>query len=175
MNLLDIGIAIVFILSAILGFHGGIIRTTFSLGGLAIGIAFASRNYERFAGELAPMVHSLAMAETIWFLLLIALALVAASMLGHQVQAAVDWHGLGAFDRVLGITLGALRGVALAVLLVLISAAFFPHSDSFLQSRFTARLLRPAELFTALTSEALKHRVDEGLSALPVGDTAPVE
>lgn len=175
MNVLDIGIVVAFALSAILGFRGGVIRTAFSVAGLVIGIAFASGNYERFAGELAPMVHSLATAETIWFLLLIALAMVASSMLGHQVQAAVDWHGLGAFDRVLGLTLGALRGAAVAGLLVMMGAAFFPQSDSFLQSQLTPRLLHPTELLTVLTSSALKQRVNEGLSALPVADSAPSE
>jgi membrane protein required for colicin V production len=164
---LDLAIALVILFSAILALRSGFIRSSFSLAGLLIGLAFSSYNFERFAGELAPMVHSLARAETIWLLLLIFTAMVAAALLGHQVQAAISWSSLGAFDRIFGLALGALRGLIMAMVCIMVIAAFFPQSNALLESRLITYFLRPTAMLSSITSPSLKQRVYEGLSALP--------
>ena len=65
MNVVDIAIVLLLLLSAILGFRSGLIQSVFSLLGLIAGIAVASWNYKRFAFQLAEMVHSMALAEAI--------------------------------------------------------------------------------------------------------------
>ncbi len=167
MSFLDITIALVILLSAIFGLRGGIIRSSFSIAGLLLGLVFASYNFERFAAELAPMVHSLARAETIWLFLLICVTMVAAAMLAHQVQAAVSWSKLGAFDRILGLALGALRGYIMAMVCIMVIAAFFPQSNELLESHLITYFLQPTASLTSITSPSLKQRVYEGLSALP--------
>jgi len=167
MNLLDCVILILVSFSMIAGYQGGTIRTSLSIVGLIIGVAFSASNYQRFAVELAPMVHSFEVAETIWFVMLILVALVAAAMLGHQLQAAVNWHGLGLMDQMAGGALGCLRGIMMGVVCVMIAAAFFSKSETLLDSRLTKYFFASATLVSSLTSEELKQRVFDGLQALP--------
>jgi uncharacterized membrane protein required for colicin V production len=167
MNLLDCLILIVVVFSIISGYQGGIIRTALSVVALTIGVAFSGSNYQRFAVELAPMVHSLEIAEAIWFVMLILVAIVASAMLGHQIQAAVNWHGHGLMDHLGGATIGVLRGIMTGVVCVMIAAAFFPKSDTLLNSRLTKYFFASATLVSSLTTEELKQRVFDGLQALP--------
>ena len=167
MNVLDLLIVAMIAFSVYEGMRSGILRTASSVVGLVIGVAFSSSHYGRLAGELAPMVHSLAVAEAIWFSLLILLAVVAATMLGHQMQAAYDWHGHGQVDRVLGSAIGLFRGVLMGMICLMIVAAFFPKSQTLLEAHLTKYFFGPTEMVTSITSNELKQRVFDGLESLP--------
>ena len=69
-----------------------------SIVGLIAGIEFASRNFQRFAKELAPMVHSLEAANATWFVLQVFIVLIAFNVIAHAIQHEV-WqmlqHGNG--------------------------------------------------------------------------------
>ena len=84
------------------GYHGGTVRAVISVVGMIAGIEFASRNFQRFAKELAPMVHSLAAANAIWFILQVFIVLLAFNFIGHALQHEVGQmlhHDHGEADK----------------------------------------------------------------------------
>lgn len=93
MGWIDFVIVIVVGLSIWSGYHGGAVRAMISLVGLIAGIEFASRNFQRFAKELAPMVHSLEAANATWFILQVFIVLIAFNVLAHAIQHEV-WQVL---------------------------------------------------------------------------------
>ena len=93
MGWIDFVILIVLGLSIWSGYHGGAVRAMISLVGMIIGIEFASRNFQRFAKELAPMVHSLEAANATWFILQVFIVLIAFNVLAHAIQHEV-WQVL---------------------------------------------------------------------------------
>lgn len=91
MGWIDFVIILVIGLSIWSGYRGGTVRSTISIVGMIAGIEFASRNFQRFAKELAPMVHSLEAANATWFILQIFIVLVAFGFVGHAIQNEIGW------------------------------------------------------------------------------------
>ena len=86
MGWIDFVILILVGLNIWTGYHGGTVRAVISVVGMIAGIEFASRNFQRFARELAPMVHSLEAANAIWFILQVFIVLLAFNFIGHAFQ-----------------------------------------------------------------------------------------
>lgn len=166
MNLVDIVILLLLLLSAILGFRSGLIQCLFSLAGLIAGIAVASWHYKRFSGELAPIVHSRALADAIWFCLIALAVMLVAGVLGMLVKGLVHGIGLGWLDKLLGLIFGLLRGAVLATLCIVMLAAFYPDTNWLGDAQLSRYFLGSAHLTTQMTPDELKNKILHGLHVL---------
>jgi len=166
LNPVDFAILILVLLSAVQGLRTGLIRSVFSLAGLILGIIFASSHYKRFAIQLEPMVHSMAVAETIWFCLLVAAVMILAAVAGQLIYSAFHATGLGGLDRLAGLLFGLLQGAVLATVCIIIVAAFFPDTLWLTKAQLAKYFLSSTELITHMTADELKHRILEGLQVL---------
>jgi len=166
MNLVDIVILLLVVASAVVGFRSGLIQSIFSLLGLIAGIAVASWNYMHFAVELAPMVHSLALAEAIWFCLIAIAVMLITGVLGLLIRGLVHGVGLGWLDKALGLVFGVLRGAVLVTLCIVVLAAFFPETRWLGDARLTRYFLGSVHLTTHMTSDELQEKIMRGLHAM---------
>jgi membrane protein required for colicin V production len=166
MNIVDIVILLLLALSAFSGFRSGLIQCVFSLAGLIAGIAIASWNYKRFAYELAPVVHSQALADAIWFCLIALAVMLVAGLLGMLIKGLVHGVGLGWLDRALGLIFGLLRGAVLATLCIVILAAFYPDTRWLGDAQLSRNFLGSAHLTTHITPQELKEKILHGLKVL---------
>jgi membrane protein required for colicin V production len=166
MNVVDIVILLLLVLSAISGFRSGLIQCIFSLAGLIAGIAIASWNFKHFAVALAPMVHSLAFAEAICFCLIALAVMLVAGLLGMLIKGLVHGVGLAWLDKALGLIFGILRGAVLVTLCIVILAAFYPDTSWLGKARLSRYFLGSAHLTTHMTPEELKDRIVYGLHVL---------
>ena len=66
--------------------------------------------------EQAQMVHSEAVADAIWFCLLVLGVMLVAAVLGMLVRGLIHGVGLGWLDKLAGFLFGLLRGAVLATL-----------------------------------------------------------
>jgi membrane protein required for colicin V production len=163
MNVVDILILLLLVLSAVQGFRTGLIQCVFSLVGLIAGIAIASWNYKHFAGELAPMVHSLALAEAIWFCLIALAVMLVAGLLGMLLKGVIHGIGLGWLDKGLGLVFGVLRGAVLVTLCIVTLAAFFPGTMWLGNAQLAKYFLGTAHLTVHITPDELKEKILNGL------------
>jgi membrane protein required for colicin V production len=166
MSLLDIVILVLVVLSMVAGYRSGMVRCIFSLLGLVAGIVFASRNYEQFAAQWSPQMHSRALADAMWFCILAIAIMVLAALLGWLIRGAVKFAGLGWLDQFLGLLFGFLRGAVLVTLCLLTLAAFYPGSEWMSSSRLAKYFLGVTRAATQMTTEELKHRILEGLQTV---------
>ncbi len=166
MNLIDFVLIAVFGWSVYSGYRSGIVRSLISIVALIAGIEFASRNYSRFAKELAPMVHSLPLSQSIWFVLQIIIVMLALGMVGHTIHHEIQSLELTRIDEVAGVVLGAIRGVAMAAVCLFVVTAFYPSSDVLSRAFLPKYIVSPAEVLSNLTTESLKERILTGLQAL---------
>ena len=166
MNLVDLVILLLLIVSALLGFRSGFIQSVCSLLGLIVGIAIASWHYQHFANELAPMVHSQALANVIWFCLIAFAVMLVASVLGMLLKGLIHGVGLGWLDKLIGLLFGLLRGAVLATLCIVVLAAFYPYRNWLSDSQLARYFLGTSHLTTTLTPEELKLKIELGLRAL---------
>jgi membrane protein required for colicin V production len=166
MNLVDIVILLLLALSAIAGFRSGLIRCVFSLVGLIAGIAVASWNYKHFAYEFAPVVHSQALADAIWFCLIALAVMLAAGLIGMLIKGLVHGIGLGWLDSALGLIFGLLRGAVLATLCIVIIAAFFPDTRWLGDAQLSRYFLGSAHVTTRMTPKELEEKIQHGLHVM---------
>jgi membrane protein required for colicin V production len=166
MNVVDIAIVLLVLLSAIQGFRSGLIQSVFSLLGLIAGIAVASWHYKRFAIQLATLVHSMALAEAIWFCLIALAVMLAAGLIGMLIKGVVHGVGLGWLDKLTGLIFGVLRGAVLVTLCIVTLAAFFPDTSWLGDAQLSRYFLGTAQLTTQMTPGDLKLRILDGLHVL---------
>jgi membrane protein required for colicin V production len=166
MNVVDLVILLLLALSALSGYRSGLIQCVFSLAGLIAGIAVASWHYKRFAYEFAPVVHSQALADAIWFCLIALAVMLVAGLLGMLVRGLVHGVGLGWLDKALGLIFGLLRGAVLATLCIVILAAFYPDTRWLGDAQLSRYFLGSAHMTTRMTPDELKEKVLHGLHVL---------
>ncbi|WP_263357550.1 CvpA family protein [Acidicapsa ligni] len=166
MNVVDIAIVVVLLLSAIVGYRTGLIQSIFSLVGLILGIAVASWNYRHFADDLWPLLHNKSLSEAIWFCLLALAVMIVAGLLGMLIKNVIHGVGLAWLDRLAGFVFGFLRGALLVTLCIVTMAAFYPRTQWLGKSQLTKYFLGTAHLTTQMTPDELKHRILDGLRVL---------
>jgi len=166
MNLVDIVILLLLVLSAVLGYRSGFIQSCFSLAGLIAGIAIASWNYKHFAGQLAPTVQNPRLAEAICFCLLALAVMLVAGLLGMLIKGLIHGVGLGWLDRIFGLVFGLLRGALLVTLCIVTLAAFFPDTRWLGDAQLSRYFLGSVHITTHITPEELKRKILNGLHVL---------
>lgn len=130
MNWLDIIIGLTLIISMVAALRNGLSREIVSLAALVVGILGGMWWYRPVALRLEPHLGSGRVAEFVAFALILIAAIVAGSLAGRLLAKILGWVGLRWFDRLLGAAFGAVRGLLLAVALILGIVAFEPIQGS---------------------------------------------
>src|SRR5882724_4727709 len=106
-------------LSLLIGLLRGAVKEVFSLAGWVVAILLANR----FAAELAllmkPMLDNPPLAMISAYILIVLGCLLVATLLKLAASELIKAVGLGAVDRLLGVLVGAARGVLIVLILVL--------------------------------------------------------
>jgi len=166
MNLVDVAILLLMILSAVMGYRSGLIQAFCSLAGLIAGIAIASHNYKRFGAELTPLVKNKPLSDAIWFCLIALAVMLVVGLFGFLLKKAIHGVGLGWLDRILGLFFGMLRGAVLVALCMVTLAAFFPETLWLNDAQLSRYFLGPTQLTVQVTAQDLKSRIEAGLHVL---------
>ena len=166
MNVVDIVILLLLVVSALSGFRSGLIQCVLSLVGLLAGIAVACWNYKRFAYEFAPVVHSQAVSAAICFCLIALAVMLVAGLLGMLIKGLVHGVGLGWLDSALGLIFGLLRGAVLATLCIVILAAFYPDTRWLSDAQLSRYFLGSAHLTSRMSPKELEEKIQDGLAVL---------
>ena len=156
LNLLDIGIIAVILLSAVIGFFRGLVREILSLLGWIISLWAAWVHAPRVAGLFASFITSPDVQKAAAFVSLFLICLVLIAVISHFICRIINGSALKSMDRTLGIVFGALRGVLLvAVFSILVQSSPFAQEswwlgsglkDFFVQIAWYIISLLPAEV-----------------------------
>ena len=164
MDWIDFVIVAVVGMSIWSGYRSGAIRSTVSTAGLIIGIEFASRNYQRFARELAPMVHSAEAANAIWFVLQIFIVMLAFGFVGNAIQNELAWMESSFVDSLLGSVVSLARGIGLACVCIMTVAVFYPGSETLPNAYLPRYLDGVTAVIAELTTNGLHSKIVLGLT-----------
>jgi membrane protein required for colicin V production len=172
MNPLDWLLALILVYSIVRAVVRGLAREAFALAGLVVGFFLACWNYESAAAYLRGLINSPPLAQFCAFLLIVAVVMVLASLLGRLVQRTASAVGLSVLDRLGGAAFGLVRGLVLGTALLLAVTAFLPTSPWVQRSRIAPYLLRGAHAVSFVMPRQLKLQLHEGLEHLK--HTTPV-
>lgn len=119
-QILDIGILILIVLSAIIGLVRGFVREALSLATWVAAFGFAILYVKPLAAQLPFTVQSELVRLGVAFALIFFGILAAGAVVNRLLSTAVSSIGLGGIDHILGGIFGVLRGGLIISLLVLL-------------------------------------------------------
>jgi membrane protein required for colicin V production len=166
MNPLDWLLALIVVYSIVRAAMRGLAREAFALIGLIVGFLLACWTYQTAAVYLRGLVNSPPLAEFCAFLLIVAIVMVVAGLIGRLVQRTASAIGLSVLDRLGGAAFGLLRGAILGTALLLAVTAFLPTAPWVQNSRIAPYLLHAAHAVSFVMPRELKLQLHEGLDHL---------
>jgi membrane protein required for colicin V production len=169
MNLADLLIVIVLVVSVISAFVKGFFVEVFSLAGIVLGLFVAATNYGGFSLWVLRVVHNREAANLIAFLLIALGVMVLASIAGRLLRGLFRGVGLGIVDRLLGAAFGLVEGCVVVTLVLMGIVAFLPRQDWLNNSRLAPVFLTAAHGGSQVVPFALGEEIRQGLQALRTG------
>ncbi len=166
MNFVDVVIVLMLVVSTLLGFRTGFIRSVCSLIGLIAGIAIASWNYQIVAFRLESVIPNHALANVTGFCIIAFIVMILAGLVGMIVKSLVRGVGLDWLDHTIGLIFGLLRGALLATLCIVLVAAFFPEKEWLSGARLAPYFLGFSQITITITPGDLKKKIEDGLQVL---------
>jgi len=169
MNLADLLIVIVLVVSVISAFVKGFFVEVFSLAGVILGLFIAAANYRGCSLWVLRVVHNREAANLIAFLLIALLVMLVAGVAGRLLRGLFRGVGLGIVDRLLGAVVGLVEGCVVVTLVLMGIVAFLPRQDWLSNSRLAPVFLTAAHGGSQVVPFALGEEIRQGLQALRMG------
>lgn len=152
--------------STIAAFLRGFILTLFSFLGLTVGFMIASWSYYPIASSLGPFASHPATTQITAFLIIVIGTMLLCGIIGKAVRRTAKAIGLGFFDRLLGAGFGFVRGCLINVALLMVAAAFVPHSPTIAKSRLSSYFLAGAHAVSFVVPQTLQQQFMYGAAQL---------
>ncbi len=163
-NYIDITIAVIILITALIGFMRGLVWMAIFLTTWSAAILLAIKYREVLAKELPIKLSSDLMQTGLAALLIFLGVLMAGAFINYLMNKAITAIGLGAFDRILGAGLGVLLGgLAITLLTMLTGITELPEQDIWKTSKFIPRFQEAAEWIRTLVPEDMNKYIDDNL------------
>ncbi|NQU61405.1 MAG: CvpA family protein [Rhodospirillales bacterium] len=147
-NVLDIGVAIILLISAFFAYMRGLVHEVLSVAGW-IGAGFATVYGFPYAKPYARQITDIEIVADFGAgIVIFVVALVILSVLTHAISGRVKGSALSAIDRSLGFLFGLLRGAAIVVIAYIGMGMVYPQGNNLyvVQQSRAIELVRPAAL-----------------------------
>jgi membrane protein required for colicin V production len=159
MNWLDIVIVILVLISLVSALRKGFSRELVGLVAAIVGLLCGLWFYASAGGFLRPYVSSPAIANFCGFFLIFCGILILGAIVGALLSKLLKVAGLSWFDRFLGAAFGLVRGLLLAIALVLAIVAFTPGDKpprSVIRSRLAPYLIDASHVVATMAPRELR-------------------
>jgi membrane protein required for colicin V production len=174
MNLPDVLILAVLVISVVSAFVKGFFVEVFSLAGLILGLFFAAANYAAFAPWVLRVIQNREVANLIAFLVIALLVMVLAGLAGRLLRGLVRGVGLGIVDRLLGGVFGLVKGCVVVTLVLMGVVAFLPRQAWLDNSRLAPVFLTAAHGGSHVVPFDLGERIRQGLQTLRIAPSSRI-
>ena len=150
-------------LSTLLAFLRGFMRVVASLVAWVVGILAALHFSSPVGGLLPDFGETPALRYVVAFVFILVVVLIVGALVGYVLSRLLQLVGLGFLDRALGAIVGFARGIAIAVLLVLMAGlSALPRADWWQNAWLSAPLTTAALSLRPWLPKAWADRLDYG-------------
>jgi len=158
LNWLDIVLLAIFAISMISGFLKGFARLGISAAATFFGMLFAIAFFGVVGSFFQPYVSSLGVANFLGFVLILLTCSLAGTIAGRLASQVFRSAGLGWLDRVLGIGVGGLRAmlIAIAIVMALVSFTPRPPARSVVESSIAPYVIDAARVLVSIAPKDLR-------------------
>ncbi|MFL6216056.1 MAG: CvpA family protein [Blastocatellia bacterium] len=166
MTLLDYFVAIMVIVSVVVGASRGIIKGILSITSAMVGLVLATQLYALAAHLFVPFTTSTRAANLLGFVTIFLLALVGGSLLARWLRGGIKRARLGWLDHLLGAVFGLLRGWLVCSVIYLALTAFPVKLEAVERAEFAPALLEGTRVISYLTSRDVRQRFFDGYATI---------
>ena len=159
MNWLDVVLLVILAVSVALSFRKGLSREVIGLASVVLAILLGIWFYGTAGSLLAPYLSSRGLANFAGFLLVFCGVMLLGHLVSYTVGKFLKVTGLSIFDHLLGAVFGVLRGILIAVALIMAIMAFSQGDkppSSVVHSCTAPYVVDAARGFAALAPRELK-------------------
>ena len=166
MNLLDIFVGTILVVSVVLSVMKGFVRELLGLASTILGFLLGAWLYRSVAGLFKDVVKTENFALFLGFATVFLGTLLAGAVAIWVIQKALKFARLQWFDRVLGAGFGLIKGWVLGVILLLVLTSFNLQAERVKTSQLAPYLLPGARVIALVTPDDLKSRFMVGYRAV---------
>lgn len=168
MNWLDILLGVVLAGSTVSGIMKGFARTAIGITATILGFILALWFYPVAGSVFMEYVSSRAVANFLGFILVSMGVILIGALLGRLLAMVFKWAGLSWLDRTLGACFGFLRGLLVAIVIVMILMAFSlkPPPQSVVDSAIAPYVLEAAHILSKAAPNELTKGFTESYEKL---------
>lgn len=162
MNALDVILAGILLISVITALFRGFTRLVIGLGAAVFGVVAGIWGYGIAGSFFMPYMASRALANFCGFLVVFFGVLILGSLLSWVIGRLVKQVGLSWLDRLLGAGFGLVRGVLVAMAIVMAVTAFAPSDkesgapDIMVESRLAPYIIDASNVLASIAPRELK-------------------
>jgi len=159
MNWLDVVLLVIVGLSVLTSFRKGLVREVVGIVSLVAGLVLGSWFYSYVAGFLMKYLSSPATAKFLGFMIVFCAVMIVGSIVRGILGKFLKVTGLSFFDHLLGAAFGVVRGLLIAVALLMAILAFAPKDQppqSVTDSKFAPYVSEAAKVFVAMAPKELR-------------------
>ncbi len=142
MNLLDLGIVVIFVILAVRGYWRGLLQEVSVIIGLVIGLVFAAHYYLQAARLVGQWLHTPLYSRIVSFLAILVLVYWLIRLAGHFLHRFFAAISLGSLDRLLGGLFAVVKGGVILGFILTVLAMVVPKDSKLLQESITAPYVR---------------------------------
>ena len=155
---LDAVLTVIFVVSMISGYMRGFARLGIGAAVTFLGILFAIAFYGVVGSFFLPYVSAPGIAHFLGFVTILIAASLGGSLLGRLMSRVFKSIGLGWLDRLLGMGVGAVRALLIAVAIVMALVSFTPNppAKSVVESSLAPYVLDAARVLVAIAPRELR-------------------
>ena len=166
MNLLDVIVAVVLIVSIVLAFRKGFVKELLGLGSLVVGFLLGAWFYRSAAEPFKGVVKSENIALFLGFSVVFLGTLLVGVLVIWVAQRLLKFAKIQWFDQLLGAAFGFIRGWVLGSIFFLALTSFNLQSDRVKSSQLAPYFLPGARVIAVLVPYDLKARFLVGYGAV---------
>jgi len=168
-NWLDWALALIVLFSVVSGLGEGFTRGLIGLASLVVGLAVAAGGYHGLGAGLSTVIHNYDVAYGVAFLMLFIAVIVVGAIISHLADKLLKTAGIKAFDRLLGLFFGLLRGIVFDAVVLMALLAFGIQSQAVRASQLAPTVVQASRAMAALMPAELRAEFDAGLEKLKGG------
>ena len=165
-NYIDIAIAVIILITALIGFMRGFVWMAIFLATWSAAILLAIKFKDQLATALPVKLGSEVAQIGLAALLIFIGVLIIGAIINYLFSKAISAVGLGTFDRILGTGLGiALGALAITLVTMLLSLTEFPNQPSWQQSKLVPKFQEAAEWLKTLIPEDMNKLINDNMNS----------
>ena len=138
MNLFDMMVIVIFAFCVIRGVFRGLIKELSSIVGVLAGFYAAYSYYTVIAKPLSRWLTNPAYANILGFLIIFCLIFLVVSIIGIVIKYLMNIAFMGWVDRICGAAFGAIKGVLIIAVLLIVFTAFLSKGTPFMKESLLA-------------------------------------